>query len=86
MEKRIVIKVYLEQFFKDYDVYYNSLNTVTKEVSHALFSNKCYTFEKAVEDSYIRSDLQDLVETAWRLSHDEDTVIAVLQKFNCEVI
>jgi len=86
MEKTIITQVYLHQFLKDYAIYLDTLCEVPKDVSHALFSNKCYSFEKVVEDSMRRNDLQDLVEAAWRLSHDEDTVVAVLQKLDCEVI
>ena len=86
MEKRIINKVYLDQFLKDFEVYYNNLGNVSKEISHALFSNKCYTFENAIKDYTVRSELQNIVENTWMITHDEDTIIAILQKLDCEVI
>ena len=86
MEKRIINKVYLDQFLKDFEVYYNNLGKVSQEISHALFSNKCYTFENVVKDYTVGSELQNIVENTWIITHDEDTIIAILQKLDCEVI
>lgn len=83
---KIVIKNYLDQFLKDYDIYYENIGKVSKEITHALFSNKCYSFELAVKNGLIRNDLRDVIESAWRISHDEDTIIAILEKLGCEVI
>ena len=86
MEKRIISKAYLDQFLKDFEVYYNNLGNVSKEISHALFSNKHYTFENVVNDYTVRSELQNIVENTWIITHDEDTIISILQMLDCEVI
>ena len=86
MEKTIIYKCYLDQFLKDFETYYSNLGNVSKEISYALFQNKNYTFEKATENTPNRDNLEEIVERVWRITQDEDTVIAVLQKLDCDVI
>ena len=86
MNKTIINKQYLKQFIRNYETYYNTLNVVTDDVTCALYLGKELMFEKACDNNLIRDDLEAIVEHTWRITHDEDTVISVLQKFNCEVI
>lgn len=86
MEKTIIKKEYLERFLKDFDFYYSNLGKVSEEVSFALFRLKDYTFNKAVENIPIRDDLEKIVEHVWLITQDEDTIISILQKLDCEVI
>ena len=86
MNKTIINKQYLKQFIRNYETYYNTLNVVTDDVTCALYLGKELMFEKACGDISIKDDLEAIVEHRWRITHDEDTIIAVLQKLDCEVI